>query len=209
MKQNNQPAVETDNGQEDYEQNDFLIEQYKTLREEVKETKARIFQLAMLGIIGLPSSYFLAENYENLKILRASLPIIICTFLLIFLSETRALMRCGQFIKENIEPCFKCKKCNTSQRHWEGWLESGKNICGIKEKRLVDVFLAISFYVLFLIYYCLSVVLAYNAHNKDQWGFPIAIFYSIIGGAILIFLGWSFKSSTSTAKQEHEQNDKP
>ncbi len=115
MQQNNQPAEA-----ETFEKFDFLIEEYKTLREEIKETKSRIFQLAILGLTGVPSSYFLAESYDNLKILRSSLPILICTFLFFFLSETRALMRCGQFIKENIEPVVgKRVGAKEEKQHWE------------------------------------------------------------------------------------------
>lgn len=187
-------------------QNNFVIEQYKSLREEVKETKTRIFQLAILGLTGVPSSYFLAENYEQLKVLRLSLPILICTFLFFFLSETRALMRCGQFIKENIEPAIKKSsgiEDNQQRKHWEEWLESGRKILGLRETRLVDVFMAFSFDVLFLIYYWCSVKLAYEAHKNDQWGIVIAVAYSIIGGIVIAFLVWNFKSSTSTNPREN------
>ena len=88
------------------ENDKFLIQQYISLREEVKETKARIFKLAGLGIVGMPASYFLAHTYK-LEILIISLPILICTILLLFLAENRALMRCGMYIKEHIEPIFQ------------------------------------------------------------------------------------------------------
>ncbi len=62
------------------ENENFMIQQYISLREEVKETKARIFKLAGYGIVGMPASYFLAHTYK-LEILIISLPILICTIL--------------------------------------------------------------------------------------------------------------------------------
>ena len=103
------------------EKSEFLRYEYLTLREEIKETKARIFKLAGIGIVGMPSAYFFAKAYQ-LEVLVMSLPILICTVVLLYLSESRALMRCGQYIRTKIEPAIIDTHgiCGTG---WECWLE--------------------------------------------------------------------------------------
>ena len=80
---------------------EFVKMEYLTLKEEIKETKNRIFKLAGLGVVGMPAAYFIAKTHK-IEALILSLPVLICTLLLLFLSESRALMRCGAYIKESI-----------------------------------------------------------------------------------------------------------
>ena len=115
-------------------------------------------------------------------------------------------MRSGQFVRENIEPTVRKSsgiEDNRQRKQWEEWLESGRKILGFRETRLVDVFMALSFDILFLIYYWCSVKLAYESHKNDQWGIVIAVAYSFLGGIVIAFLIWNFKSSTSTEPRKN------
>jgi hypothetical protein len=101
------------------ERDKFMEIEYQTLREEIKQTKDRIFKLAGFGLIGMPSAYSFANIYD-IQVLVLSLPIMICTIFLLFLSETRALMRCGTYIKNKLEPNINN---NADTRiGWEAWL---------------------------------------------------------------------------------------
>jgi len=64
---------------------DFLKMEYCTLREEIKETKSRIFKIAGLAIIGTPSAYFLGKALQ-MELFTLFLPGFICTILLFYLS---------------------------------------------------------------------------------------------------------------------------
>lgn len=136
---------------------DFLKEEYLTLRTEIKETKGRIFKLAGLGVVAMPSAYFLAKT-QDIDVLVLSLPLIICAIVLLYMSESRALMRCGKYIREKIEP--------NAGIGWETWLEE----VGHKEqdRRIVDKLLTIFFYFLWAVYYIASVYLAVGFGNKPE-----------------------------------------
>lgn len=176
---------------------DFRKCEYVTLREEIKETKGRIFRLAGLGIIGMPSSYFLAATYE-FEILILSLPILICIVLLLYISESRALMRCGEYIKTKIEPEIN-DNGKKNFKGWEHWLQEKKK--GERGRRTVDKLVTVFFYILFLFYYIASVSLAVEMANS-KWGvtgFAVTIGFYVGTGILFIgFLGYCFKHSTST-----------
>ena len=47
------------------EKNEFLREQFITLRQEIKATKARIFWITLLGVFGVPIVTYFAESSPN------------------------------------------------------------------------------------------------------------------------------------------------
>ena len=85
------------------DESQFLMEEYKTLREEIRETKARIFKLVGFGIFAVPVAHFVAQTYR-LDVVILSLPLLVIVVALLYLSENHALMRCGCYIREHIEP---------------------------------------------------------------------------------------------------------
>ena len=183
------------------DKNDFLLQQYLTLRDEVKETKSRIFKLAGFGIIGMPSAYFLAHTYK-LDILIISLPILICTILLLFLAESRALMRCGLYIKEHIETEL-VSSVDINFIGWEHWLEQKQR--GKPGRRIVDILVVVFFYTLFLFYYIASVALAAQTCGSKYGTIGLAVVLGAYIGLGIIFVGFllfSLKHSTSTSSGE-------
>ena len=77
--------------------NEFLKQQYVTLREEIRETKNRIFQTMGFGLVVIPGSHFLAQSYK-IDTVTLSLPVLVLVVALVYLSENNALMRCGRYM---------------------------------------------------------------------------------------------------------------
>lgn len=70
------------------------------------------------------------------------------------MAEKASLVRCGLFIKINIE------RNELSERGWEHWLEQQP------PKREVDKYVTVAFYILFAAYYILSVILIWQDLKK-------------------------------------------
>ncbi len=211
MQSNNQTDAKV---QLTIEYDKFLMEEYKTF----KETKSRIFQLTVIGITGIPTSYFLVSSVKE-KVLTASLPILIITFLLLFLAESRALMRCGKYIKNHIETIITQK--NKEIVGWENWLEGKeapkidsvdvKNkqelvehangikrlVSEMKGRRSVDKIVSALFYTIFIIYYACSVYVSagvFGEFSKTQFSqFQSAEKYGFYGSiAVFGVIGFIF-----------------
>lgn len=131
--------------------NEFLKQQYVTLREEIRDSKARIFRIMGFGLTIVPAANFVAQTYK-VDAITLSLPILVVVIALVFLAENNALMRCGSYIKDHIEPNFP------KIVGWETWLQ-------IKKKwnvRNVDIYVSYAFHILFLVYFIGSVLIARN-----------------------------------------------
>lgn len=173
----------------------FLCEQFRTLREEIRETKARIFKTLAFGVAVVPAAQFLAQSYD-LEIVLYSTPLLVIVIALLFLSENHALMRCGRYILYEIEPFVP------DAVGWETWLERK----GPYDPRTVDKFLAICFYLLFFVYFTGSVFIATRtayATLGQVVGTVLLGIYIVIGGWFLIFLFKSSKTSTHTVFDDH------
>jgi hypothetical protein len=80
---------------------EFMKQQYISLREEIKETKARIFKTLGFGLVVVPAANFVATTYQ-VDVLIMLMPCLIIVVALIYLSENRAKMRCGRYIRLHI-----------------------------------------------------------------------------------------------------------
>lgn len=168
----------------------FLCEQFRTLREEIRETKARIFKTLAFGVAVVPAAQFLAQSYD-LEIVLYSTPLLVIVIALLYLSENHALMRCGRYILHEIEPHI------SGVVGWEAWLERK----GPYDPRTVDKFLAICFYLLFFVYFTGSVFIATKTAYANLGQIAGTVFlgiYIVIGGWFLIFLFKNSKTSTHT-----------
>lgn len=205
----------------------FYEHQYVSIREEIKETKARIFKLAWLGLIGVPTAYLFAEKYEIL-VVTLTMPVIICTLMLLFIAESMALMRAGRYIRLCIEPIIiefvpKAEKKESNdvveeeepsdevdatgatdcflEVGWETWLE-GPRQKGEPGRRLVDKLVTIFFYSLFTFYYIAAGWLAVVAAEKSLGiiGLYLAlVFYVAIAVVSAKFFYWYYKEGTRTS----------
>jgi hypothetical protein len=134
---------------------EFLKQEYITLREEARETKERIFKTLGFALLVVPSSSALATKFD-LDAITLFLPILVVAIALLYLSENNSMMRCGKFIKENIEARVIVTHVEGRESHvkgWEHWLEERKN----RDARNVDRHLSYAFYLLFFVYFAASV----------------------------------------------------
>ena len=173
------------------DKDDFIRQQFLTLREEIKETKDRIYKTMGFGLVVVPVANFLADTYK-IDIIVLSLPILVLVVALIFLAENNALMRCGRYIKICIEPEMK------GFLGWEQWLETKS----CYDTRAVDKYLTYAFYLLFFMYFTGSLFIAcrfaYDVYGM-LWTSLLGGFYVAIGVWFVIFLLKNIKISTTTS----------
>ncbi len=170
---------------------EFLNQQFLTLREEIRETKARIFKVISFGIIAVPAAHFLGKSYK-LDFIVFCLPILVIVIALLYLAENHSLMRCGRYIREKIESEVE------DVTGWEEWLEQTGG-SGEKLERSVDKYLNYCVYLLFFIYYVASSFVAIHYIIDNQFlRIILLIFYAVIGIFFLIFLKKKIKYATST-----------
>jgi hypothetical protein len=169
---------------------EFLKQQYLTLREEVKETKARIFKTLGFGLVVVPAAHFLAQSY-HIDTVILSIPILVIVVALVYLSENNALMRCGRYIRLHIESQIE------GVLGWETWLETP----GLFETRDVDKYLSYRFYLLFFVYFVGSVFLAARFAIQQYGQIAASLLlglYVAIGIWFVIYLIKHILVSTST-----------
>jgi len=168
---------------------EFLKQQYLTLREEIKETKDRIFKTMGFGLVVVPAAHFLSQAY-NIDTVTLSMPLLVVVVALIFLAENNALMRCGSYLKDHIESEVE------GIIGWEVWLETENNF----DRRAVDEYLSYAFYLLFFVYYAGSVFLVAKFALKSYGMLETALLlgaYVAIGIWFVIFLLKNIKTSTT------------
>lgn len=169
---------------------EFLKEQYLTLREEIKQTKERIFKTIGFGLIVVPASQFLANAYK-IDTVTLSIPVLVVVVALVYLSENNALMRCGRYIKRYIE-------CEIEEViGWEEWLDTKSKY----DTRAVDKYLSYAFYLLFFVYFAGSVFLAARFALGKYGTLATGVLlgaYVAIGIWFLIFLLKNIKTTTGT-----------
>ncbi len=169
---------------------EFLKLQYATLREEIRETKKRIFQTMSFGLVVVPGSTILAQSYK-IDTITLSLPVLVVVVALVYLSENNALMRCGRYIRLVIEPRIE------DVVGWEEWLEKK----AVWDPRSVDKYLAYAFYLLFLVYFVGSVFIATRFVLSEYGTLPAGVLlggYVAIGVWFVIYLIRSIRVSTTT-----------
>lgn len=172
----------------------FLERQYKTLRKEIEFTRDRMYKTIIAGASFMPAAQYLSQIYE-ITVLTLLLPLLVTIFLLLYISDLHALMRCGCFIRLHIEKTFP------DVMGWEEWLESDDYI---DDRRNVDKFVNYSFYLLSAIYYIVSIWLAtqmaYDIFGILGLATTLGI-YIALGFFILIMLSkWTIVST----KSKHE-----
>lgn len=124
---------------------DFTIMQFEALRKEVAATKARLFMTVCLGLVAVPVLTYLSEQ-PGARFLGPILPFVVLVLTMLFVAEENALMRCGRYIREKIEPQI--------EPGWEAWLESQPGL------RIMDKCLFACFLLTFIVFYFASVGMA-------------------------------------------------
>ncbi len=180
--------------------NDFITQQFISLRREIEGQQARLFWIVVIGFLGLPflSYLLLGANNRNWIIL----PFFVLVLIVLFLAQQSQMMRAGRYIREFLE-----RNVDFSPG-WETWLESRP------ELRLMDRHFSACFIVIFFVYYFLSIALALDRlwmeAAEDTSGTYWYYFFGA-AGVYIITTAWGFaalfhhwKSSTSTAPNVKE-----
>jgi len=158
---------------------EFLIAEYQALREEILATQRRSFQTIGAGAFAVPAINYLAGFNADMQALRLALPCVAAVIVIFFIADDEAVLRCGKYIHDKIEPNFE------PYVGWERWLERHR-----PWTRLVEVHVSVAVSLLFFVYYAVGVWLAQQfafAHFPLWlWGLVNVLYIS--GGARLAFL---------------------
>jgi len=173
----------------------FMEMEYQYLRNESFSLRDRLLKLAIISMAVLPSIQAAIDKWK-LGLLITIFPLFIIAIFLLYLSESRAIMRIGSYIKLNIESKYEGKG-------WESWLSDKKH-----KRRFVDKALSYYFLCMFLFYYFISVCKAIEElKNPDKvalsssWLNFLIMLYLLL--AIVLIVLWFFhnKKITTTAKE--------
>jgi hypothetical protein len=151
------------------EAHDFLLEQYKALREEILGVMERVVRIQLVGITGIPLVIAAGEKYDLGPVVMAG-PIVTIIFSLLLLYEQNGAMRAGRYIRRHLEPRLS-KKAYVC---WEEWLEEDA------ENRKPEKFFAWAAYIAFSLYYGGGTYLAYrslSAQYGDRVGLVLLLIY--------------------------------
>jgi hypothetical protein len=129
----------------------FLELQYVALREEILETKRQNFQIIGFGIASWPAGNLIAIRYSETLFL--VLPVIVIVAAFLYLGSNNAVIRCGNYIRENMEP--------GTVIGWERWLEEKEGL-----RRKADKTTSLAIRLLFGVYLIVSLALAWRELDK-------------------------------------------
>lgn len=163
------------------DRNDFVAQQYISLRREIESQQSRLFWIVVIGLLGLPVlSYFLLSADNRSWVI---LPLFVLVLIILFLAQQSQMMRAGRYIREFLE-----ERVDFSPG-WESWLESRP------ELRLMDRHFSACFITIFFIYYFLSIGVALHRlwieAAGDESGTYWYYFYGAVG-AYTITTIWGF-----------------
>lgn len=151
---------------------DFLRDQFLSLRDEIKATKARLFWIVTFGLFGVPVlAYFssLGEEYVSMLV-----PYFILVLVIMFVAEQNALMRAGRYIREQIEP-------KATENGWESWLESRNDL------RMMDRHFFACFTIVFFVYYFMTIGMVMQTLMADKDRGPEALGQTWFYGASVTY----------------------
>lgn len=179
-------------------QNEFVMQQYASLRREIEGQQSRLFWIVVIGLLGLPLlSYFLLSADNRSWVI---LPFFVLVLIILFLAQQSQMMRAGRYIREFLEERAGFSPC------WETWLESRP------ELRLMDRHFSASFVVIFFAYFFLSIGVALHrlwieaardasgTHWYYFYGAAVAYGITTIWGLATLVQHW--KSSMGTGSNE-------
>lgn len=184
-----QPEPETESGGREY-----LKWQFDALRSEIENCMDRRFKIMTGGIAFVPAAQFTSDKLE-LGYGNFLLPLVSLAIALLFVAENNAIMRCGRYIRLEIESRFP------TAPGWEGWLETQHDF----DSRMVDKLTVIGFYILIATYYTVSVIVAV-ATAADEYepllAWALGAFYVALAAALLAL--FTVRPSTSTSIDRSE-----
>ena len=129
------------------EKQHIVMEQFQALRSEIEAIKARLFRTVCLGLVLVPVLAYLAEK-PGTVFLGLALPFVILVLNMLYVSQEHALLRCGRYMRQRIEPLIE------EGAGWEAWLEAHPGL------RVMDKCMFWCFVIIFFLFYFGAVGLA-------------------------------------------------
>jgi len=156
---------------------EFMKQQYLTLRAEISESKSRIFWLVIVGVLLVMVAGYLAAEHPH-AFANAAIPFLLLALMLSFIAEDNNIGRAGRYMREIVEPHIKDLTC------WEHWLESHR------EFREVDYSFVIGFSVLFFSFFAIatSLTLVHLDQAGYSWAYVASAGTAYSLGAICVLL---------------------
>ena len=133
---------------------EFQRDEFLTLRDEIKATKARLFWIVTIGLVGVPLLTYLASQAD--LYVRMLLPYSVLVLIVLFLAEQSSMMRAGRYIRERIE------KQESRPAGWESWIESRS------EFRLADRHFLACTLIVFFVYYFVTIGMAMDMLLREE-----------------------------------------
>jgi uncharacterized membrane protein YfcA len=126
---------------------EFLREQFRTLRQEIQASKSRALWILVLGTILMMFASYVAAALPT-TFASAAIPFVLLVLILAFAAEQNGIIRAGRYVREQIEPTVD------GVTGWEQWLESNRRY------REVDRYFFAGFVVSFLAFFAISCTLS-------------------------------------------------
>jgi hypothetical protein len=166
---------------------EFMKQQFLTLRDEIRESKTRIFWLLIIGIALVMAAGYLAAEHPN-AFANAAIPFLLLGLMLSFVSEQNNIARAGRYIRETVEPQIE------HLNGWEHWLETKPRL------REVDHAFVLGFSVLFFIFFVISssltlVQLDKKGYEAFVWASAVSYFLGAFCTGVVLWRHW--RSSTA------------
>lgn len=166
---------------------EFMKEQYLTLRDEIRESKSRIFWLLIIGVFLVMAAGYLAAEHPN-AFANAAIPFLLLGLMLSFVAEQNNIARAGRYLRETVEPRIE------NVMGWEHWLETKPRL------REVDHAFVLGFSVLFLVFFAITASLSLMQLDKEKheayvWAALAA--YALGAFCIAIVMWRHWRSSTA------------
>lgn len=166
---------------------EFMKQQYITLRDEIRASKARIFLIMILGTLFVPAAGY-AAIATSAAFAAASMPFVVLVLMLAFVMEQNSIIRAGTYLKNHVEPHIE------GVTTWEHWLESNRAL------RDTDRYFFGSFLLVFFLFYAVGAGSAVEAMIKEwpQHVYYVAGTYVIGGIWFVIVLMRHWHACTAT-----------
>ena len=167
---------------------EFLRNQYLTLRDEIRESKAHIFWILIAGMVLVLTAGYLAAEHPS-AFANAAIPFLLLALMLTYISEQNNIARAGRYLREVVEPRISDLTC------WEHWLESKHQF------REVDHAFVIGFSMIFLVFFAIATSLTLmqlDKSGKEWYVWAAGVAYAL-GALCVAFVLWRHWTAATEA----------
>lgn len=166
----------------------FMLQQFLTLRDEIRDSKARIFWLLIIGTVLVIAAGFMAAEFPA-AFANAAIPFLLLGLMLAFVSEQNNISRAGRYLREVVEPRIE------NLDGWEHWLETKPHL------RDVDHSFVLGFSVLYLVFFAITTSLTLVQLDRrvsdERYVVVAALAYTLGAFCTAVVLWRHWRSSTA------------